>query len=223
MDVLCTDKTGTLTQDHVILQRHCDVAGDEDDRVLVLAYLNSHLQTGLKNVLDRAVLEHREHHHAVIVPETRKIDEIPFDFSRRHLSVVVEIPDRMHRLICKGAPEQVFERCSHFELDDQKELITDILIQDLPEEHEVLSREGFRVLALAYRDFPPRGTYSKQDEVELVLAGYVSFATSQPVSTEIPTSETRSAGESLMPSPRKPHHMLSLLLSTDHALFVAGV
>src|SRR6516165_9467064 len=83
MDVLCTDKTGTLTQDHVILQRHCDVAGNDDDEVLVLAYLNSHFQTGLKNVLDRAVLEHHERHREVVVPTSHKIDEIPFDFTRR--------------------------------------------------------------------------------------------------------------------------------------------
>jgi P-type Mg2+ transporter len=175
MDVLCTDKTGTLTQDHVILQRHCDVAGNDDDRVLVLAYLNSNFQTGLKNVLDRAVLEHRERHRDVVVPESRKIDEIPFDFSRRLMSVVVETQSHMHRLICKGAPEEVFKRCSSFELDEQTEPITDVLIQDLREEYETLSRDGFRVLALAYRDFSPREAYSKQDEVDLVLAGYVAF------------------------------------------------
>jgi Mg2+-importing ATPase len=175
MDVLCTDKTGTLTQDHVILQRHCDVGGNEDDRVLVLAYLNSHFQTGLKNVLDRAVLEHREHHREVVVPEARKIDEIPFDFSRRLMSVVVETQDKKQRLICKGAPEEVFKRCSTFDLDEQTEPISEVLIQDLREEHEDLSRDGFRVLALAYRDFSPRPTYSKQDETDLTLAGYVAF------------------------------------------------
>ena len=175
MDVLCTDKTGTLTQDHVILQRHCDVAGNEDDRVLVLAYLNSHFQTGLKNVLDRAVVEHHEHHREVPIPESRKVDEIPFDFSRRLMSVVVEGESHLHRLICKGAPEEVFKRCSSFVLDDQTEPIGDVLIQDLREEHENLSREGFRVLALAYRDFSPRPSYSKLDETDLILAGYVAF------------------------------------------------
>jgi Mg2+-importing ATPase len=175
MDVLCTDKTGTLTQDHVILQRHCDVAGNEDDQVLVLAYLNSHFQTGLKNVLDRAVLEHHERHREVVVPTSHKIDEIPFDFTRRLMSVVVQMQDQTHRLICKGAPEEVFKRCSHFALDDQVEAITEVLIRDLHEEHETLSREGFRVLALAYRDFAPRPVYSKQDETDLVLAGYVAF------------------------------------------------
>ena len=83
MDVLCTDKTGTLTLDRVILERHCDVVRKEDDDVLVLAYLNSHFQTGLRNVLDRAILEHREIHDEVSVPECQKVDEIPFDFSRQ--------------------------------------------------------------------------------------------------------------------------------------------
>jgi Mg2+-importing ATPase len=175
MDVLCTDKTGTLTQDHVILQRHCDVAGNEDDRVLVFAYLNSHFQTGLKNVLDRAVLEHRERHREVASPTAQKIDEIPFDFTRRLMSVVVQTENDKQRLICKGAPEEVFKRCSHFVLDDQIEAITDVLLQDLHEEHEALSRQGFRVLALAFRDFAPRAAYSKQDETDLVLAGYVAF------------------------------------------------
>src|SRR5689334_15734957 len=175
MDVLCTDKTGTLTQDRVILERHCDVACQENDRVLVLAYLNSHFQTGLKNVLDRAVLEHHEVHDEVSIPDWQKVDELPFDFSRRLMSVVVETPERVHRLICKGAPEEVFKRCTHFELDEEVDPIDDTLIDDLREEHESLSRDGFRVLALAYRDFEPRHSYSKDDESDLILAGYVAF------------------------------------------------
>jgi P-type Mg2+ transporter len=175
MDVLCTDKTGTLTQDHVILERHCDVARNESDRVLGLAYLNSHFQTGLKNVLDRAVLEHHEVHRDVSIPDWRKVDELPFDFARRLMSVVVETPQGTHRLICKGAPEEVFRRCTRFELDDEIDPIDTVLLEDLREEHETLSRDGFRVLALAYRDFEPRHTYSKEDESDLVLAGYIAF------------------------------------------------
>jgi P-type Mg2+ transporter len=175
MDVLCTDKTGTLTQDHVVLLRHCDVAGNEDSGVLTLAYLNSHFQTGLKNVLDRAVLEHQEVHREVSVPGWRKVDEIPFDFSRRLMSVVVETPQGIHRLICKGAPEEVFQRCSQFELDKEVQPIEAVLINDLREEYESLSRDGFRVLALAYRDFEPRHSYSKDDESKMILAGYVAF------------------------------------------------
>ncbi len=175
MDVLCTDKTGTLTQDHVILERHCDVARNENDAVLALAYLNSHFQTGLKNVLDRAVLEHHEVHHEVSIPDWRKVDELPFDFSRRLMSVVVETPEGVHRLICKGAPEEVFKRCTRFVLDGEVSPVDDVLIEDLREEHESLSRDGFRVLALAYRDFEPRQSYAKDDESDLVLAGYIAF------------------------------------------------
>jgi P-type Mg2+ transporter len=175
MDVLCTDKTGTLTQDRVILERHCNVAGTEDDGVLALAYLNSNFQTGLKNVLDRAVLEHHEVHCEVAIPDWRKVDELPFDFSRRLMSVVVETPQGKHRLICKGAPEGVFKRCTRFEVEEEVDAIDKVLIDDLREAHESLSRDGFRVLALAYRDFEPRQTYSKDDESDLILAGYVAF------------------------------------------------
>jgi len=175
MDVLCTDKTGTLTQDRVMLERHCDVARNEDDGVLALAYLNSHFQTGLKNVLDRAVLAHHEVHHEVSIPDWRKDDELPFDFSRRLMSVVVETPEGVHRLICKGAPEEVFKRCTRFVLDGEVSPVDDVLIEDLREEHESLSRDGFRVLALAYRDFEARQSYAKDDESDLVLAGYVAF------------------------------------------------
>ena len=95
------------------------------------------------------------------------MDELPFDFSRRLMSVVVETPQGAHRLICKGAPEEVFKRCTRFELDGEINAIDDVLIDDLREEHDTLSRDGFRVLALAYRDFEPRQTYSKDDESDL--------------------------------------------------------
>jgi Mg2+-importing ATPase len=176
MDVLCTDKTGTLTQDRVILQHHCDVAGKESDRVLALAYVNSHFQTGLENVLDRAVLAHQEVHHDVAIPEWRKVDELPFDFTRRLMSVVVETPEGGHRLICKGAPEAVLERCTRVELDGTVEPIEGTHGEGLHAEHDTLARQGFRVLALAFRDFADtRHVYSKDDERDLVLAGYVAF------------------------------------------------
>ncbi|MBY0274161.1 magnesium-translocating P-type ATPase [Candidatus Binatia bacterium] len=175
MDVLCTDKTGTLTQDSVILERHCDVAGAESDRVLVLAYLNSHFQTGLKNVLDRAVLAHHEVHREVSIPDWRKVDELPFDFQRRLMSVIVETPEGTHRLVCKGAPEEVFRRCTRFEVDGEIAPIDPLLLEDLRAEHESLSLDGFRVLALACRDFEPRGAYTTADESDLTLAGYAAF------------------------------------------------
>ncbi|HVO20671.1 MAG TPA: magnesium-translocating P-type ATPase [Anaeromyxobacter sp.] len=175
MNVLCTDKTGTLTADHVVLERHCDVQLEEDDEVLAMAYLNSHFQTGLKNVLDRAVLAHREVERQVPIPEYRKVDEIPFDFSRRLMSVVVALPDGKHRLICKGAPEEVFRRCPLFEHGGEQLPMEQVLFDDLRIEYERLSAEGFRVLGVAYRDFEPKEAYSRADEAELVLRGYVAF------------------------------------------------
>jgi Mg2+-importing ATPase len=175
MDVLCIDKTGTLTQDRVIIEKHCDVVRREDDDVLALVYLNSHFQTGLKNVLDRAVLEHKEIHAEINVPAWEKVDEIPFDFSRRLMSVVVETPEDTHRIITKGAPEEVFRRCAQFELEGELYPMDEILIDDLRLEYQALSADGFRVLAVAYKDVPRRAAYSKADESEMVLRGYVAF------------------------------------------------
>jgi len=175
MDVLCTDKTGTLTMDHVILEHHCDVVRKEDDLVLLDAYLISHFQTGLKNVLDRAILENREIHEEKEVDSYKKLDEIPFDFSRRMMSVVVEKPGGGIRLLTKGAPEEIFRRCTRFELEEEVLPMDQILIQDLRDEYERLSAEGFRVLAVAYKDLESRPAYSKDDETNLVLRGYVAF------------------------------------------------
>jgi Mg2+-importing ATPase len=175
MNVLCTDKTGTLTADHVVLEKHCDVELEEDDDVLVMAYYNSHFQTGLKNVLDRAILAHTEIRGQLRIPEHRKVDEIPFDFSRRLMSVVISLPDGRHRLICKGAPEEVFRRCPFFEYGGEVLPMEPVLIDDLRIEYEKLSADGFRVLAIAYRDFQPKEAYSRADEADLVLRGYVAF------------------------------------------------
>jgi Mg2+-importing ATPase len=175
MDVLCTDKTGTLTLDRVILERHCDVLQHEDDKVLLDAYLVSHFQTGLKNVLDRAILQHREAHEMLSIDNYRKVDEIPFDFVRRMMSVVVETPDKHHRVLTKGAPEAVFKRCSYFELEGQIFPMEPILIGDLMEQYQELSADGFRVLAVAYKDPEQRAAYSTADESDLILKGYVAF------------------------------------------------
>src|SRR5205807_8399674 len=128
MDVLCTDKTGTLTMDHIILERHCDVVLKEDEGVLVLAYLNSHLQTGLKNLLDRAILQYTREREHLSIPGYGKVDEIPFDFSRRIMSVVVDTGAGVHRIVCKGAPEEVFRRCTRFELEGQLHPVEQMLL-----------------------------------------------------------------------------------------------
>jgi Mg2+-importing ATPase len=175
MDILCTDKTGTLTLDRVILERYCDVLQAENEEVLLDAYLISHFQTGLKNVLDRAVLKYHDLHKRFSVDNYTKTDEIPFDFSRRMMSVVVATPDKCHRILTKGAPEAVFQRCSHFELNGEFYKMEPILVGDLIEQYQELSKDGFRVLAVAYKDLEDRSTYSKQDESDLILKGYVAF------------------------------------------------
>jgi Mg2+-importing ATPase len=175
MDVLCTDKTGTLTMDRIILERHCDVVRKDDDGALVMAYLNSYFQTGLKNLLDRAVLEHHEMDTTASISEYRKVDEIPFDFQRKMMSVVVLLPDGKRRLITKGAPEEIFRRCTRFDLEGEILPLAPILVQDLKDEYEALSADGFRVLALAYKDMEEQPAYSRQDESDLILRGYIAF------------------------------------------------
>lgn len=175
MNILCADKTGTLTIDKVILEHHCDVVNEEDDSVLLDAYLISHFQTGLKNVLDRAILHQSQVIREISIGQFQKIDEIPFDFSRRMMSVVVKEPEGSCRLLTKGAPEEIFKRCTRFELHGEILPMDPILIQDLKEEYEELSSDGFRVLALAYKDMEQKTVYTKNDEIDLVLKGYVAF------------------------------------------------
>jgi Mg2+-importing ATPase len=175
MDVLCTDKTGTLTMDHVILERYCDVFKKESQEVLRDAYLISHFQTGLKNVLDRAVLSHEELHSQMTLENFTKVDEIPFDFSRRMMSVAVEGPEGDRQLLTKGAPEAVFARCTHFESEGEIFPMEPILVGDLFEQVNDLSEDGFRVLAVATKKLGKQTTCSKVDECELVLTGYLAF------------------------------------------------
>jgi len=173
MDILCTDKTGTLTLDKIVIERHCDVVRKEDDDVLRLAYINSYYQTGLKNILDRAILKHEK----LAVKQYKKVDEVPFDFSRRLMSVVVEDSGR-HRLIVKGAPEEIYKRCTRFELEgDVMELDSgNLILPELKDEYNNLSNDGFRVLAIAYKDFDtPKEKYTKDDEQGLILKGYIAF------------------------------------------------
>jgi Mg2+-importing ATPase len=175
MNVLCTDKTGTLTIDHVILEIYCDVFKNENEEVLRDAYLISHFQTGLKNVLDRAVLKHAELHGELGIEKYLKLDEIPFDFSRRMMSVAVQGPSGECQLITKGAPEAVFSKCTHFESEGEIFEMEPILVGDLLEQVNSLNEDGLRVLAIATKKVEKRRVYSKADEGDLVLTGYIAF------------------------------------------------
>ena len=175
MDVLCMDKTGTLTMDHVILEIYCDVFKNQSQEVLQDAYLISHFQTGLKNVLDRAVLHHEELHGQLSLDQYAKVDEIPFDFVRRMMSVAVQGPDGQRQLLTKGAPEAVFSRCTSFESQGETFPMEPILVGNLIEQVNDLSEDGFRVLAVATRKLDSRPAYSKADECDLVLTGYLAF------------------------------------------------
>ncbi len=173
IDILCTDKTGTLTQDRVVLERHVDIVGHTSEEVLHYAYLNSYFQTGLRNLIDRAVLEVADLH-----PEQncRLVDELPFDFQRRRMSVVVDYEEE-HVLVCKGAVEEIYSCCSRYQIEDEVYPLIDMIRADLFEEVEKLNREGFRVLGIAYRNFPRSGKtdYTGNDETELTLVGFIAF------------------------------------------------
>ena len=181
MDVLCTDKTGTLTQDRIALERHTDVFGAHSDDVLRYAYLNSYYQTGLKNLLDHAVLEHAELQRELrVAQDYRKVDEIPFDFARRRMSVVVSERDDHHELICKGAVEEVLSVCSQIRFESaQGPRLVPLDAKGLARVRAVtqdLNEQGLRVVAVAMKELPAsQSAYAVADEAELTLVGYIAF------------------------------------------------
>ena len=177
MDVLCTDKTGTLTQDRIFLKRHTDVFGEDSDTVLEYAYLNSYYQTGLKNLLDVAVLEHAEVHSELEVATAfHKVDEIPFDFTRRRMSVVVAEHDEHHLLICKGAVEEILAICNRVQHGDAIEPLSPELLARLQAVTGDLNEEGLRVVAVASKEMSPtKEVYGVADESDLILVGYIAF------------------------------------------------
>ena len=187
MDILCTDKTGTLTLDKIVLERHLNVDGIEDDEVLKWAYLNSYHQTGLKNLLDVAILEHFEVKEYLKVEEKfKKVDEIPFDFQRRRMSVILEQANHKHLLICKGAVEEILDLCTNaFDPGEDRQLhieqdrivpIDDTVRNNILQLSKKLNKEGLRVLLVAIKEYDERPlTYTVADESNMVLTGFIGF------------------------------------------------
>ena len=177
MDILCTDKTGTLTQDRVILQYHLNINGDEDQRVLRHAFLNSYYQTGLKNLMDMAVIHRAKEEGIYKAHESYiKMDEIPFDFNRRRMSVVVDDGKGKTQLITKGAMEEMLSICVDVEYEGRLEPITYELKREIISTVEKYNSDGMRVLGLAQKNNPPSaGTFSAEDENGMTLIGYLAF------------------------------------------------
>ncbi|MFK0293869.1 magnesium-translocating P-type ATPase [Streptomyces sp. NPDC090442] len=182
MDVLCTDKTGTLTEDRIVLDRYLDVRGRPDTEVLEHAYLNSHFQTGLRNLMDQAVID-RMHEAEEVVVDARftLVDEIPFDFARRRMSVVLrrndlDGPADEHLLITKGAVEEILDRCVRVVRAGERVELTAALRESVLRTAEDHGRQGLRVLAVATRTLPAdREGYAVTDEAELTLLGFLAF------------------------------------------------
>ncbi|MDD3184500.1 MAG: magnesium-translocating P-type ATPase [Anaerostipes sp.] len=182
MDILCTDKTGTLTQDKVVLEYHLDVMGNENTRVLRHAYLNSYFQTGYKNLMDVAIIDKTEEEEAenkqlIDLSESYiKVDEIPFDFTRRRLSTVVQDKSGKTQMVTKGAVEEMLSICKFAEYRGRVEQITDKIKANILATVDSLNSDGFRVLAIAQKSNPsPVDTFGVKDECDMVLLGYLAF------------------------------------------------
>ena len=171
MNVLCTDKTGTLTENQIKLILHIDITGKDDEKVLLYSYLNSRFETGLKSPLDEAILKHEE----IEIQPFAKIDEVPFDFVRRRVSVVVE-KERQRFFIAKGAPEEILKACSYYELDELISDLSDEARKRIEQKYLDLSAEGLRVLGVAYKKLrEEKAVYSVNDESDMTFLGFVAF------------------------------------------------
>lgn len=176
MDVLCTDKTGTLTEDRIILEKYMNVVGDDDNRTLRHAFLNSYFQTGLKNLLDLAIIN-RAHENGIeaILNSYTRLDEIPFDFSRRRMSVLLEDRNGKQQLVTKGAVEEMLAICTYAEWNGQILKLDETLLQKVRAVYEQHNRDGLRMIAVAQKNDVAGGELSVDDERDLVLIGFVGF------------------------------------------------
>ena len=173
MDVLCTDNTGTLTEGHIQLERHLDAQGNDSAQVLQLAYLNSYFETGLKSPLDDAILEHKE----IDASSWRKIDEVPFDFERRRVSVLVDQGEK-RLLVVKGSPEDILKLSTQYAVGEAQgaQPLDEKALASIQALHDSLEREGFKVLGIAWRPVALDHPHAVvDDETELIFAGFAAF------------------------------------------------
>ncbi len=177
MDILCTDKTGTLTQDKVILEKYIDVTGKEDKRILKHAFLNSYFQTGLKNLMDRAIIARADKDGLEYLKgDYTKEDEIPFDFERRRMSVVLRDLKGKRQLITKGAVDEILSICKYIDINGEVKELTEELIESAKKTFEENTNEGLRMIAVAQKnEIHDIETFSVQDEKDMVLIGFVGF------------------------------------------------
>ena len=173
IDILCTDKTGTLTQDKIVLQKYIDAYGNEDLSILNYAYLNSYYGTGIKNIVDRAIISYGKEHN-VDISNYEKIDEIPFDYVRKRMSVVVKKEN--HILITKGALEEVLKICTKVKIDDEVKKINDDYINAIENNAKMLANKGMQVIAVAEkREYPGINVFNENDEKDMTFIGLVGF------------------------------------------------
>lgn len=177
MDILCTDKTGTLTQDKVVLEYHFDIRGAEDERVLRHAFLNSYYQTGLKNLMDIAILKHAESEpYRSMQEKYTKVEEMPFDFNRRRMSVVIKDLEGKTQVITKGAVEEMLSISTYAEYKGEVVPLTDEIKKEILAFVKKLNSDGMRVIAIAQKNIPSlKGVLSIKDEADMVLIGYCAF------------------------------------------------
>jgi len=177
MDILCTDKTGTLTEDRIALEYHCNIHGEEDARVLRHAFLNSYFQTGLSNLMDLAIIRHADEEEIKpLCRDYQKVDEIPFDFNRRRMSVAVEDRNGKRQMITKGAIEEMLDVCAFAEYEGSVEPVTEVLKNVILEKANDFNKRGFRVLGIAHKALTsPEGVSLPIEENDMVLIGYLAF------------------------------------------------
>ncbi len=176
MDILCTDKTGTLTEGKIVLERHLDINGKESVDSIHYAYLNSYFQTGLNDIMDKAILKHEEAEERFPIKEFKKIDELPFDFNRRKMSVIVSDGKEKHLLVCKGAVEEIVASSTNVLIGGKVLSMKDFTDDRKLSMEEELNKEGFRVIAVAYKEvLAEKKVFTLEDEGELILVGFLAF------------------------------------------------